>query len=259
MARWPRDNQADLIRFYGDPGTGEVSGQLVPVIPPFRMYYDGRPIRNIMFHRKAAGALRAALDDIWAACGRDQAKLDRLGVSSYSGAYNPRYIRGSSTKWSNHAYGAAIDLDAEHNGFNTGHGRMPQFVIDAFKKQGARWGGDYKSRTDPMHFEFCDAGDSARPVTFVDPPATDGDSDQAIPSPPDVEPAPTPDRAPWYKRLWAKIAGGIGLGSGIGVGGMTLNAETIYALCALLIVASVLFLGWVYLVPPRGHIRKGHQ
>ena len=25
---------------------------------------------------------------------------------------------------------------------------------DAFKRQGARWGGDFKKRTDPMHFEF---------------------------------------------------------------------------------------------------------
>ena len=27
-------------------------------------------------------------------------------------------------------------------------------VVDAFKRQGARWGGDFKKRTDPMHFEF---------------------------------------------------------------------------------------------------------
>jgi len=31
---------------------------------------------------------------------------------------------------------------------------MPQLVIDAFKHQGARWGGDYRGRKDPMHFEF---------------------------------------------------------------------------------------------------------
>jgi hypothetical protein len=27
-------------------------------------------------------------------------------------------------------------------------------VIDVFRAHGARWGGDYKGRKDPMHFEF---------------------------------------------------------------------------------------------------------
>lgn len=160
MSRWPRDNQADLIAFYGMPGTSAVESQLVDVVPPFRMTYEGKPISAIKFHRKAAPALLAALTEIWEHYGKDQATLDRLGVSRYDGAYNPRFIRGSSTKWSNHAYGAAIDINAQDNGFNTGHGTMPQPVVDAFKRQGARWGGDYHGRTDPMHFEFCDNGES---------------------------------------------------------------------------------------------------
>lgn len=173
MGKWPADNQRDLIAFYGNPGTGAVASQLVRVKPPFQMYYEGKPIASISFHRKAAGALLAALNEIWRVSGQNQALLNKLGVSSFSGTYNPRKVRGSRTKWSNHAFGAAIDIDAEHNGFGTGHGRMPQFVIDAFKRQGARWGGDYHGRTDPMHFEFCcdgpahagmaDLGDDAAP------------------------------------------------------------------------------------------------
>lgn len=155
MPQWPHDDPSSLKAFYGDPATGEPGRQLVPVVPPFRMTYDGKPIKAINFHRKAAGALAAALTEIWEKCDRDQAKVDALGMSIYSGAYNPRLIRGSSTKWSNHAYGAAIDINADHNGFNTGHGTMPQIAIDAFKRQGALWGGDYQHRTDPMHFEFC--------------------------------------------------------------------------------------------------------
>lgn len=158
MSRWPADNQAALIEFYGEPGP-EVVAQLVPVVPPFVMTYEGTPIRSIMFHKKAAPALAAALAEIWESYGKNQAKIDHAGVSRYDGAYNHRYIRGSTTKWSNHSYGAAIDINAEDNGFNTGHGNMPQIVINAFKRQGARWGGDYHGRTDPMHFEFCDGGE----------------------------------------------------------------------------------------------------
>lgn len=165
VSRWPKDNQADLIAFYGAPKTAALESQLVDVVPPFRMTYDGKPIHAIKFHRKAALALAAALNEIWDAYGRDQAKIDAARASIYSGAYNPRLIRGSATKWSNHAYGAAIDIDAEHNGLNAGHGTMPQIVIDAFKHQGARWGGDYKGRTDPMHFEFCGDGEIATDLT----------------------------------------------------------------------------------------------
>lgn len=155
MTTWPHDDAASLAAFYGDPNKGEPGLQLVPVVPPFKMYYDGKPIKAIQFHKKAASALARALNTIWEKCGRDQATADKYRISHYSGAYNPRKIRGSETKWSNHAYGAAIDFDAEHNGFGTGHGTMPQFVVDAFKAEGALWGGDYKGRTDPMHFEFC--------------------------------------------------------------------------------------------------------
>lgn len=158
---WPKDNQDALIAFYGHPGA-DVERQMVAVAPPFLMYYEGTPVHAIKFHSKAAPALARALQHVWDYYGHDQKEIDRLRISSYSGAYNPRYIRGSTTKWSNHAYAAAIDLDAAHNAFNTGHGSIPMPVVAAFKAEGARWGGDYQHRTDPMHFEFCDGGEPAR-------------------------------------------------------------------------------------------------
>lgn len=176
--KWPKDNQADLLAFYGTPGP-DVERQLVNVVPPFQMYYDGTPISRIRFHRKAAGALTAALQEIWDYYGHDQKVIDALGISKYAGAYNPRKVRGSKTKWSNHAYGAAIDLNASENGFGAGHGTMPQPVINAFKRQGFRWGGDYRGRTDPMHFEACDASGYPGPVGLMDAPQVDADSDYA--------------------------------------------------------------------------------
>ena len=156
IIRWPKDNEQALIEFYGAP-TAAVESQLVNVTPPFRMTYAGEPISGIKCHRKCAQALSVALNRIWDAYGHDQAAIDRDRVSIYDGVYNPRKIAGSD-RWSNHAFAAAIDIDAPHNGFNTGHGTMPQRVIDAFKSVGARWGGDYRGRTDPMHFEFCGEG-----------------------------------------------------------------------------------------------------
>lgn len=167
MTQWPKDNQTARNAFYGDPGKGEIAAQMVPVIPPFAMYYEGKRVKAIQFHKKAAPALLAALNEIWDYCQQDQAKVDASGASKYFGAYNHRMVRGSSTKWSNHAYAAAIDLNAGQNALGK-VGNMPEFIVDAFCRQGAMWGGWYKSRPDWMHFEFVDNGGrkpkSARPV-----------------------------------------------------------------------------------------------
>lgn len=186
MPTWPKDNQAARNAFYGDPGKGQIASQMVPVVPPFAMYYEGKRVKAIQFHKKAAPALLAALNEIWDYCGRDQAKVDAAGVSKYAGAYNHRKVRGSATKWSNHAYAAAIDLNAGENALGVSKGTMPQFVVDAFCRQGAMWGGWYSGRPDWMHFEFVDNGGrkpkSARPVwsrpaTLVSAPADDIEPD----------------------------------------------------------------------------------
>lgn len=176
MVAWPKDNQTARNAFYGDPGRGEIGPQMVPVVPPFAMYYEGRKIKAIQFHRKAAPALLAALNEIWDYCEHDQAKVDASGASNYNGAYNHRKVRGSATKWSNHAYAAAIDLNAGENGLGVKKGTMPPFIVDAFCRQGAMWGGWYTGRPDWMHFEFVDNGGrkpkSAPPVFGMTAPVT---------------------------------------------------------------------------------------
>ncbi len=190
MYRWPHDDPAALAAFYGDPDRGEPGNRLVPVVPPFKMYFEGKPVEHIMFHEKAAPALKEALDAIWECYGKSQAKIDGLRISRFSGSYNPRKIAGS-TRWSNHAYGAAIDLDAEHNWFNTGRGTIPQTVVDCFKSTGALWGGDYKGRTDPMHFEYCSRG--ATPVVARPKPLTvTGPIPPTSPKPTPKPPTPAP-------------------------------------------------------------------
>lgn len=156
MGKWPKDNQDARDAFYGDP-VRDVPHRLVKVYPPFKMFYGGQPITSIAFHEKAAPALQAALAEIWEAYDHDQARIDAAGISEYGGSYNQRRVRGSTTKWSNHAYGAAIDISPTRNAMGTA-GDMPQTVIDAFTRQGAMWGGWYNGRKDPMHFEFVDNG-----------------------------------------------------------------------------------------------------
>lgn len=148
MFTWPHDDTNSKIAFFGKPGEN-----LVPITPPFQMYYDGHPIKSITVNKKIATALLLVFNEILDKCGHDQKKVDATGASNFGGCYNNRPIRGS-TNLSNHAFGAAIDIDPEHNPLGAKVGKMPALVITAFKNQGALWGGDYKGRKDWMHFEF---------------------------------------------------------------------------------------------------------
>ena len=123
---------------------------------PFMMYYNKQPLAHgILVHKKIVPALNLVFNEIWSRCGQDQASVDKTGASDWGGCFNIRPIVGSDPpRYSNHSWACAIDLSPGTNGFNTGHGSIANTVIDAFKRQAALWGGDYKGRTDPMHFEF---------------------------------------------------------------------------------------------------------
>lgn len=167
MGKWPRNNQAELKAFYGDPTKNEVEPQLVYIYPPWKMFYPQEdqnhhitrlPVTKIRVHKKCAAAFNAAFAEIWLAFNKDQAQIDAVGLNEYNGAYEKRLIRGSRTDWSNHSFGAAIDINASKNPLGATTGQMPQEAIDAFTRQGMLWGGFYGGRKDLMHFECMDNG-----------------------------------------------------------------------------------------------------
>jgi hypothetical protein len=72
--------------------------------------------------------------------------------------YAYRMVRGDATKLSCHSSGTAIDLNATKHPL----GKAGTFPIEKVpmlkalaKKYGLKWGGDFKSRKDDMHFEIC--------------------------------------------------------------------------------------------------------
>lgn len=154
MTEWPRDVTSEKNAFYGDFQTNGWTTQYLVGIPvPFQMYYEKQALHhNIVVNKMCADAMMAAFNEIWDKCNHDQATVDKTGASDYGGCFNPRRIAGSNN-WSNHSWACAIDLSPETNGFNMSP-TISNIVVDAFKRQGARWGGDYHGRKDPMHFEF---------------------------------------------------------------------------------------------------------
>ena len=70
--------------------------------------------------------------------------------------YAYRMVRGDATKLSCHSSGTAIDLNATKHPLGKA-GTFPAEKIPMLqalaKKYGLKWGGDFKSRKDDMHFE----------------------------------------------------------------------------------------------------------
>lgn len=147
---WPKSDSRSLNAFYGDPSKGEVIGQIVRMdVTALGMKYDGALVRAIGVHRKCAESLGRALLDIFS---RD---LDVSWVlAQYAGIYNHRPMRGG-TKWSLHAYGAAIDLAPATNGLKTSwpvNATMPLEVMECFAREGWMPAGAFWGR-DAMHFQ----------------------------------------------------------------------------------------------------------
>ncbi|WP_196503145.1 M15 family metallopeptidase [Aestuariivirga litoralis] len=152
MQTWP--HQSGAQGFYGNPrGRGGQASSaweaknLVPLKPPFRMTYAGKPIATFKIHRLCAESLMRVLQTIWDQAGREQARVDEWGVSIFGGTYNFRLKRGSSTL-SMHAFGCAIDLAPERFPMGRAKATFCAEVTAAFAAEG--W---VNLPRDRMHFQ----------------------------------------------------------------------------------------------------------
>lgn len=99
--------------------------------------------QNWRVHKQAAPAFEGLLKDL----------IARGYTPTSSGGFNYRNIRGSD-KLSQHAFGTAIDINAATNALGSRQTDIPDAAALA-QKYGLEWGGNWKSRPDPMHFEWA--------------------------------------------------------------------------------------------------------
>lgn len=82
--------------------------------------------------------------------------LDR--ILTWGGSYVPRYIRGSRTYLSNHAWGTAFDINVQWNMLGSqpalkGTRGSTRELVQIAYDNGMYWGGWFPGRPDGMHFE----------------------------------------------------------------------------------------------------------
>lgn len=136
------------------PGpAGFEAKHIVRIYPPRALIYAGHRVSRVTCHAQVAPFLRAAL-----------AEIDQAGkwhaIEQYGGGFEPRLIRGG-TDWSIHTLGLAWDFDPERNPLGAepeacyfGSNPDGRWVVDCFNAWGFFWGGRFKGRPDPMHFQF---------------------------------------------------------------------------------------------------------
>jgi len=93
---------------------------------------------------------------------------EKFPIYYYSGGgyyqvegFSYRAVTGG-TSLSYHAYGAAVDLNAEYNPYSSNASYVPSNsvykittnVANIFKAHGWSWGGNFSSCSDWMHFSF---------------------------------------------------------------------------------------------------------
>jgi len=130
---WPKPDQASLRAFYGAPGDED---NLVRITFPYPMFYGDKAVTTTRCHQKVAASLTRILIDIDGRYSRSRPIMEE--AEDYGGIFNFRLKRGGTT-YSLHAYGAAIDLDADDNTFRDSwpmKSDMPLEIMECFAREG---------------------------------------------------------------------------------------------------------------------------
>ena len=153
---WARQSQ--LPRIDGRPrpdGSSWAKDNIVLVQCPYQLFYDGKPVRGIRINKRVAASLTRVLNAIWEECGQSQETIEQHHYHVFDGSYVYRTKRGAQSL-SMHAYGRAIDFDAEHNAHRSHEHNFQgdDIIVRCFKAEGWVWGGDWGGRSvDAMHFQ----------------------------------------------------------------------------------------------------------
>jgi hypothetical protein len=137
---------AGLRAAFGEPASPAASAGLAVLPASLKLGWSDARITRFACHVEMADIFTRVFQTIharglWGA------------IRTFDGCYNPRQTRGGG-KWSTHAWGIAVDLNAATNRMGT-QGDIDHRIVSIFKEAGFVWGGDWSGASrDPMHFQF---------------------------------------------------------------------------------------------------------
>lgn len=107
---WP--TQAQVRKGTSIFGKAGDESNLVNIVPPYPMKYDGKVLKTIRVHKEIAPTVKQILQEVLDYYGLE--KIQQLGLDDYSGCYNYRKTTNGSSL-SMHAWGVAFDFAAAKN------------------------------------------------------------------------------------------------------------------------------------------------
>lgn len=116
---------------------------------PYQLTYDNQPVTHARCHRLLVDNFIQAFTEIQTAGLADS-------FTEYNGIYARRSIRGYASHPSTHSWGIAIDMCASQYPLGSAK-RMPQAIVDIWRRAGFYYGGDFTHRPDGMHLQFATA------------------------------------------------------------------------------------------------------
>lgn len=146
----PLPHDPDAVRVLGD---WEQENIVWVNVPQLAGYKNAKRNGDIQFHRLAAPQLVR----LWRAW-EDAGLLGK--VLTFEGSYVPRFVRGSRTVLSNHAFGSAFDINRKWNKLGAvpalaGQEGSVRELVGIANAHGFYWGGHFRQRLDGMHFEVA--------------------------------------------------------------------------------------------------------
>lgn len=151
--KWPKQDYTSMCNFYGPVGENMI---LLDIPYTMKLAWDENVnVRKISCNQKVAQSLYKVLENVKNVYGEKEIK--KLKLDLFGGCVNVRRMRGGSS-WSIHSWGAAIDIDPDHNQLKWGKDKAsfakPDYkdFLKAFENEG--WTSLGQARNyDWMHFQ----------------------------------------------------------------------------------------------------------
>lgn len=128
---FPDENYDALVDYYGEP----CEAKTILVDSPWELRLDWNlhsTTKKIRIHEKLGESLSSILEKVHQEYGLEGIK--KYGLDRYGGSFNCRKKRGSTSSWSTHAWGIAIDWYPSKNGLrsNESNAALAQPELDTW-------------------------------------------------------------------------------------------------------------------------------